>query len=60
MSRLMTVLFHSFMGMRTVLTDYVRPPRARMAVLTILYVTAVFLVGCLVVAFKPAKRSKLE
>ena len=41
---LMTVLFHSFMGMRTVISDYVRPPRARLVVLTILTVTALFLV----------------
>ena len=41
---LMTVLFHSFMGMRTVLADYVRAPRARMVVLTVLYVTAILLV----------------
>jgi succinate dehydrogenase hydrophobic anchor subunit len=40
----MMVLFHSFMGMRTVLADYMRSPRARMIALTVLGVTALFLV----------------
>jgi succinate dehydrogenase / fumarate reductase membrane anchor subunit len=42
---LMTVLFHSFMGMRTVITDYLPAPRARLVVLSLLYLTALFLVA---------------
>ena len=34
---LMLVLFHSFMGMRTVLLDYLHRPRLRMVVLSIFY-----------------------
>jgi succinate dehydrogenase / fumarate reductase, membrane anchor subunit len=40
---LMTVLFHGFVGVRTVVLDYIHRPRAQAAVLWILYATAIFL-----------------
>lgn len=40
---LMMVLLHSALGMRTVLSDVVRPPRARMIVLTGLYILSIIL-----------------
>jgi succinate dehydrogenase membrane anchor subunit len=40
---LMTVLFHSFMGVRTVLMDYVHGARSRLLSMSALYVVAVIL-----------------
>lgn len=40
---LMTVLFHGFLGMRTVVLDYVRRPRWRTSLLWLLYVVGAFL-----------------
>ena len=40
---LMTVLFHGFLGMRTVATDYIHREPWRAITLSVLYVTAVFL-----------------
>lgn len=53
---LMTVLFHSFMGVRTVLTDYVHGARARLLSMSALYVIAVvlFAAGTGVVLTLPA------
>ena len=53
---LMLVLFHSFMGMRTVLLDYLHRPRLRMVVLSIFYLLAVvlFVLGTVVVMTLPA------
>lgn len=53
---LMLVLFHSFMGMRTVLLDYLHWPRLRMVVLSIFYLMAVvlFVLGTVVVMTLPA------
>jgi succinate dehydrogenase / fumarate reductase membrane anchor subunit len=55
-SLLMMVLFHAFLGMRTVLQDYVRRPRARRFVLTALYLTALalFALGTIVVLTLPS------
>jgi succinate dehydrogenase / fumarate reductase membrane anchor subunit len=52
---LMMVLFHGFMGVRTVITDYVGRPRVRTLLLTILYLLAVilFVIGTLVVMTLP-------
>ena len=52
---LMTVLFHSFMGMRTVLGELVSRPRARRVVLSGLYLLgiALFAIGTLVVLTLP-------
>jgi len=54
---LMLVLFHSFMGMRTVVIDYVRGG-SRTVVLSVLYLLAValFVIGTLVVMTLPAAR----
>jgi succinate dehydrogenase membrane anchor subunit len=54
---LMLVLFHSFMGMRTVVIDYVRGG-SRTVVLSALYLLAValFVIGTLVVMTLPAAR----
>ena len=53
---LMLVLFHSFMGMRTVLLDYLHRPRVRLVVLSVFYLTAVvlFVLGTVVVMTLPA------
>jgi succinate dehydrogenase / fumarate reductase, membrane anchor subunit len=40
---LMTVLFHAFLGMRTVVIDYIHRPRLLTGVLWSLYVLAIFL-----------------
>jgi len=40
---LMTVLFHGFLGVRTVVLDYVHRPRWRTGLMWALYVTGVFL-----------------
>lgn len=52
---LMTVLVHSFVGMRTVVIDYVRGPAGRTVVLYLLYGLAAFLfiVGTQVVLTLP-------
>jgi succinate dehydrogenase / fumarate reductase, membrane anchor subunit len=52
---LMTVLFHGFLGMRTVVTDYVHRPRLRTGLLWALYVTAVilFIIGTEVILTLP-------
>ncbi len=53
---LMMVLFHSFMGVRTVLTDYVHGARARLLSMSTLYVIAIvlFVAGTGVVLTLPA------
>jgi succinate dehydrogenase / fumarate reductase membrane anchor subunit len=52
---LMLVLLHSFLGMRTVLSDYVHRPRARIVSLSALYLLAVilFVLGTVVVFTLP-------
>ena len=52
---LMMVLFHGFMGVRTVITDYASRPRLRVALLTIIYLMAavLFVIGTLVVTTLP-------
>lgn len=52
---LMCVLIHSFLGMRTVIGDVVRAPRARMITLSALYLTGVilFVLGSVVVFTMP-------
>jgi len=52
---LMCVLIHSFLGMRTVIGDVVRAPRARMITLSALYLTGVilFVLGSVVVFTLP-------
>ena len=54
---LMLVLFHSFMGMRTVVADYTRGG-ARTLILSLLYLTAIGLlvIGTLVVVTLPVDR----
>lgn len=54
---LMTVLFHGFLGVRTVVVDYVRGARARMLTLSTLYLLAVglFVIGTLVVMTLPMR-----
>ena len=55
-SLLMLVLFHAFLGVRTVLTDYVHSPRARIIVLSSLYLLALalFAMGSAVVLTLPS------
>ncbi len=57
---LMTVLFHSFMGVRTVLSDYVHGVRARVLSLSTLYVIAavLFVIGTSVVLTLPVPGAK--
>ena len=52
---LMLVLFHAFLGMRTVFGDYIHRPRARRVALWSLYILAVvlFLMGTQVVLTLP-------
>ena len=52
---LMMVLFHGFMGLRTVIGDHVRRPRVRVAMLTTLYLLGAltFVLGTLVVMTLP-------
>ena len=54
---LMTVLFHGFIGMRTVVTDYVRRPRLREFTLIMLYTLAVllFVLGTQVILTLPMR-----
>lgn len=49
---LMVVLIHSFLGVRTVVVDHVAAPRARIVLLSALYLTAVvlFVLGTVVLA----------
>jgi len=53
---LMTVLFHSFMGVRTVLSDYVHSGRARLFLMSTLYIVAamLFVMGTSVVLTLPS------
>ena len=52
---LMAVLIHSFLGMRTVIGDAIRAPRARTVTLSALYITGVvlFVLGSVVVFTMP-------
>ena len=52
---LMSVLIHSFLGMRTVIGDHVRAPRARTVTLSALYLTGLglFVLGSVVVFTMP-------
>jgi succinate dehydrogenase hydrophobic anchor subunit len=52
---LMTVLFHSFVGVRTVAQDYIRSPRRRTVALSVLYLLAIvlFVMGTSVVLTLP-------
>ncbi|CAN5202955.1 hypothetical protein BH24CHL7_BH24CHL7_15080 [soil metagenome] len=52
---LMMVLFHGFIGMRTVVLDYIRPPRWRTLLLWLLYGLAVvlFVIGTQVIVTLP-------
>jgi succinate dehydrogenase hydrophobic anchor subunit len=52
---LMCVLIHSFLGMRTVLQDIIRAPRARTVTLSGLYLLAaiLFVLGSVVVFTMP-------
>ena len=53
---LMTVLFHGFLGMRTVVLDYIRGTRWRTTLMWLLYVTGAFLfvIGTQVILTLPA------
>jgi succinate dehydrogenase / fumarate reductase, membrane anchor subunit len=57
---LMLVLFHSFLGMRTVFQDYIRGRRSRPIALGALYVLALFLfiIGTVVVLTLPSPTGK--
>jgi succinate dehydrogenase / fumarate reductase, membrane anchor subunit len=59
-SLLMLVLFHAFLGMRTVLQDYVRGRRSRPIVLWTLYAIAalLFVLGTVVVLTLPSPSGK--
>ena len=52
---LMMVLFHSFIGVRTVVLDYLHGPRVRLVTISFLYLLAavLFVAGTLVVATMP-------
>jgi succinate dehydrogenase / fumarate reductase membrane anchor subunit len=52
---LMTVLFHGFLGVRTVVLDYVRRPQLRMFTLILLYTLGVilFIIGTQVILTLP-------
>lgn len=53
---LMNVLFHGFLGVRTVVTDYVHRPALREGTLLLLYTTAVllFIIGTQVILTLPS------
>jgi succinate dehydrogenase membrane anchor subunit len=55
-SLLMLVLFHSFLGVRTIVQDYLHRPRARRAVLWALYLVAavLFVMGTVVILTLPS------
>ena len=57
---LMTVLFHGFIGVRTVVLDYVHRPRVQTATMWILYATAIFLfiIGTEVILTLPVRGSE--
>ena len=57
---LMLVLFHSFLGMRTVFQDYIRGRRARPIALGVLYLVALilFVLGTVVVLTLPSPNGK--
>jgi succinate dehydrogenase / fumarate reductase membrane anchor subunit len=52
---LMTVLFHGFLGVRTVVIDYVRGQAARDTALSVLYITGaiLFVIGTQVILTLP-------
>lgn len=52
---LMLVLFHSFVGMRTVILDYIHGIRARLVIMSALWILAgiLFVIGTLVVVTLP-------
>ena len=52
---LMLVLFHSFFGMRTVILDYIHGVRARLVIMSALWILAgiLFVIGTLVVVTLP-------
>lgn len=52
---LMMVLFHSFIGMRTVLLDYIHGARARILTMSVLYLLGgvLFVIGSLVIFTLP-------
>lgn len=56
---LMMVLFHSFLGMRTVLLDYISGVRARILSLSVLYILAIvlFVLGSLVIFTLPIREA---
>jgi succinate dehydrogenase hydrophobic anchor subunit len=51
----MIVLFHSFVGMRTVVLDYIHGTRARLVIMSTLWILAgiLFVIGTLVVVTLP-------
>jgi succinate dehydrogenase / fumarate reductase, membrane anchor subunit len=57
---LMMVLFHSFMGTRTVVQDYVHRPRARLVTLSVLYLALIvlFVMGTSIVLTLPSPGAK--
>lgn len=57
---LMTVLFHSFVGVRTVVIDYIRGPANRTVTLYLLYALAavLFIVGTQVILTLPVPGSR--
>ncbi len=52
---LMLVLFHSFVGMRTVILDYIHGARARLVIMSAMWILAgiLFVIGTLVVLTLP-------
>ena len=52
---LMLVLFHSFVGMRTVILDYIHGARARLVIMSVMWILAgiLFVIGTLVVVTLP-------
>ncbi|CAN5684433.1 hypothetical protein BH20CHL5_BH20CHL5_00210 [soil metagenome] len=52
---LMLVLFHSFVGMRTVILDYIHGARARVVIMSAMWILAgvLFVIGTLVVVTLP-------
>jgi succinate dehydrogenase hydrophobic anchor subunit len=59
---LMMVLIHGFLGMRIVIGDVVRAPRARMVIMGALYILAavLFVMGTMVVATLPGLEVELQ
>jgi succinate dehydrogenase / fumarate reductase, membrane anchor subunit len=56
---LMSVLFHGFLGMRTVVLDYIHGSRARILVMSSLYILAfvLFVLGTVVIVTLPGLRT---